>query len=69
MVGELFSLHNLEILGDILINFEPLSTYKIIFEEDNTTHKKKKKQLHTKQTSYNDVTPKTQHELRLTSTM
>ena len=41
MVGKLFPLHNLEILGDILINFEPLSTLMNVFEEDSSTYKKK----------------------------
>ena len=42
MVGKLIPLHNLKILGDILISFEPLSTFINIFEEGSTIKKKKK---------------------------
>ena len=52
MVGELFPLHNLEILGDILINFEPLSTFINILEEGSTKKIKTNKQIH-EQTLYN----------------
>ena len=43
MVGKMFPLHNLEILGDILINFEPLSKFINIFEEDRSIKKTKTK--------------------------
>ena len=46
MVGELFPLHNLEILGDILINFEPLFTHDTILTQRNFYQITKKK-LHT----------------------
>ena len=67
MVGELFPLHNLEILGDILTNFEPL--FKHLLRKIVTTLKKQKqkqqKQIQ-KHMSYND---NSKLKLQLTFTM
>ena len=64
MVGELFPLHNLEILGDILINFEPL--FKHLLRKIITTLKKKKNNKYKNTCHYND---NTKHKLQLTFTM